>query len=78
MYQINKPKMVWFLKFKFLNVIKLNFNGVQNYKKILNFDYSRNCKFCRYIKFEIENGNHLRWKICYENFELVLIKYKDR
>ena len=33
-YQINKPKMVWFLKFKFLIIIKLNFNGGQFYKKI--------------------------------------------
>ena len=38
-YQINKPKMVRFLKFNFLIVIKLNFNGNQFYKKILNFDY---------------------------------------
>ena len=38
-YQINKPKIVWFLKFKFLTIIKLNFNGGQFYKKILNFDY---------------------------------------
>ena len=61
-YQINKPKMVWFLKFKFLIIIKLNFNGGQFYKKILHFDYFKNCKFCRYIKFEIENGVYLRWK----------------
>ena len=59
MYQIIKSKMVRCLKFKFLNTIKLIFNGVQFYKKILNFDYSKNCKFCRYIKFEIENGKHL-------------------
>ena len=38
-YQINKPKIVRFLKFKFLTIIKLNFNGGQFYKKILNFDY---------------------------------------
>ena len=59
MYQIKKPKMVRFLKFKFLNIIKLNFNGVQFYKKVLNFDCSKNCKFCRYINFEIENGKHM-------------------
>ena len=29
----NKPKMVRFLKFKFLIIIKLNFNGDQFYKK---------------------------------------------
>ena len=38
-YQINKPKIVRFLKFKFLIIIILNFNGDQFYKKILNFDY---------------------------------------
>ena len=38
-YQINKPKIVQFLKFKFLFIIKLNFNGGQFYKKILNYDY---------------------------------------
>ena len=38
-YQINKPKMVRFFKFKFLIIIKLNFNGDQFYKKILKFDY---------------------------------------
>ena len=37
MYQINKPKMVRFLKFKFLIIIKLNFNGDRFYEKILNF-----------------------------------------
>ena len=38
-YQINKPKIVQFLKFKLLTIIKSNFNGGQFYKKILNFDY---------------------------------------
>ena len=37
-YKINKPKNVQFLKFKFLTIIKLNFNGGQFNKKILNFD----------------------------------------
>ena len=37
--QINKPKMVRFLKFMFLIILKLNFNGGQIYKKMLNFDY---------------------------------------
>ena len=31
--------MVRFLKIKFLVVLKLNFNGGQLYKEILNFDY---------------------------------------
>ena len=39
MYQINKPKMFRFLKFKYLIMIRLNFNGDQFYNKILNFDY---------------------------------------
>ena len=37
MYQINKPKMVRFLNFKFLIIIKLNFNGDQFYKKNVKF-----------------------------------------
>ena len=52
-YQINKPKIVQFLKFKFLTIIKLNFNRGQFYKKILNFGYFKNCKFYSEIKFEI-------------------------
>ena len=61
MYQINKPKMVRFLKFKFLIIIKLNFNGDQFYlKKILILIISKNCKFCRCIKLKIKNGEHLR------------------
>ena len=31
--------MARFLKIKFLFIFKLNFNGGQFYKKILNFDY---------------------------------------
>ena len=31
--------MAWFFKFKFLNPLKLNFNGGQFYEKILNFNY---------------------------------------
>ena len=38
-YQINKPQIVRFFKFKYLIIIKLNFNEGQFYKKILNFDY---------------------------------------
>ena len=38
-YQINKPKIDRFLKFKFLFIIKLNYNGGQFYKKKLNSDY---------------------------------------
>ena len=41
-YQINKAKIVQFLKFKFLTLIKLNFNGGQFYNKILNFDDYKN------------------------------------
>ena len=44
MYQINKPKMGRFKKFKFLIITKLNFNGGQLYikklwlfQKIVNF-----------------------------------------
>ena len=59
-YQINKPKIVQFLKFKFLSIIKLNFNGSQFYKKILNFDYFKKMEILHKIKFEIKNGEHLR------------------
>ena len=38
-YQINNQKIVRFLKFKFLTIIKLDFNWGQFYQKILNFDY---------------------------------------
>ena len=37
MYQIKKPKMARFLKFKFLIIIKLNFNGGQFYEKNVKF-----------------------------------------
>ena len=59
-YQINKPKIVQFLKFKFLTIIKLNFNGGQYYKIILNFDYFKKIEILHKIKFEIKNGEHLR------------------
>ena len=59
-YQINNPKIVLFLKFKFLIIIKLDFNRGQFYKKYKILIISKNCKFCRNIKFEIENGKHLR------------------
>ena len=72
MYQINKPKNVSFFKFKFLIIMKLNFNGDQfYYKKNEILIISKNCKFCRNIKFVIENGEHLRWKFWVENFEWV-------
>ena len=59
-YQINKPKIVQFLKFKFLIIIKFNFNGGQFYKRILNFDYFKKLLILHKIKFEIKNGEHLR------------------
>ena len=52
--------MARFLKFKFLFIYKLNFNGGQFYKKTLNFDY---CKNCIEIKFEIENVDFVRQKL---------------
>ena len=59
-YQINKPKIVQFLKFKFLTIIKLNFNRGQFYKKKLNFDCIKKMEILHNIKFEIKNGEHLR------------------
>ena len=61
--QINKTKMVWSLKIKFLIISKLNFNEGQIYKKISNFDYFKNWKFFSYIKVGIENGEKVRRKI---------------
>ena len=72
-YQINKPKIVRFLKFKFPIIIKLNFNGGQFYKKILNFDYFKKLWILHKIKFEIKNGEHLCWKYCVENFDLKIL-----
>ena len=59
----NKTKMVQSLKIKFLIITKLNFNEGQIYKKISNFDYFKNWKFCNYIKVGIENGEKVRRKI---------------
>ena len=41
-FSINKLKIVWFKKIKFLTTLKLNFNGGQFYKKILNFGDNKN------------------------------------
>ena len=61
MYQIKKPKIVRFFKFKFLiTIIKLNLNGGQFYKKILNFDYFKKLYILYNIKFENKNSEHLR------------------
>ena len=73
-YQINKPKIVWFLKFKFLIIIKLNFNGGQFYKKILNFDYFKNLEILHKINFLIKIGEQLRWKFWVENFETKILR----
>ena len=54
--QINKSKIVPFLKLKFLLIIKLDFNGGQFYKKILNFAYLKS------LKLKMVN-------ICVEKFE---------
>ena len=61
--QINKTKMVWSLKIKFLIISKINFNEGQNYKKISNFDYFQIWKFFSYIKIGIENGEKVLRKI---------------
>ena len=44
-YQINKPKIVQFLKFKFLTKLKINFNGGQFYKKYKILVITKYCKF---------------------------------
>ena len=56
MYQINKPKIVRFLKFKFLITIKLNFNGGQFYQKILNFDF-----FKKLLIFQLYKVWNRKW-----------------
>ena len=78
-YQINKPKIVRFLKNKFLTVIKLNFNGGQFYKKILNFDYLKKRKFCIKQSLKLKMVN-----ICVEKYESKILsefklnRYKDK
>ena len=52
--------MAQFVKFKFLVILKFNFNGGQFSKKILKMVISKNCKFSILITFEIENGEYLR------------------
>ena len=61
--------MVWFLKFKFLFIIKLNFNGGQFYKKKFNSDYFKKLWNLQWKKVWIENVQHLRQKLWAENFE---------
>ena len=43
--------------------------GVNFIKKYWILVISKNCKFCGEIKFELENVEHLRWKLRDENFE---------
>ena len=59
-FSINTPKMVRFLKIKFLIILKSNFNGGQFYKKYKILDITKHCKFFCYIKFEIKNVEDLR------------------
>ena len=49
-----------FFKIKFLTILKLNFNEGQFYKKYKMLVITKDCKFNSEIKFEIENGEHLR------------------
>ena len=55
-FKLNKPKMVRFLKIKFLIILRLNFNRGQFYKKYEILVNTTNCNFFSYIKLEIENG----------------------
>ena len=71
--------MVQFLKFKFLNIIKLNFNGVQFYKKILNFNYFKKIvNLAEILSLKLKMVNICVENFCVENFEWVENKYKDR
>ena len=49
-FSINKPKMVRFLKIKFLIILKLKYNRGQFYTKILNFDYLKNLEIFHLYK----------------------------
>ena len=60
--------MAWFLKLKFLIILKINFNGGQLNKKYYILGISKNSKFCSEINFEIENVENLHWKFLVENF----------
>ena len=71
----NKPKMVWFLKFEFLFALKLNFYGGPFKKNLSKFGYFKKWKKVKIkmfevallsicvIKFEVENLEHLHWKV---------------
>ena len=55
-FKLNKPKIARFLKFKFLFIFKLNFNGSLFYKKILNFDY-----FKKLLIFQLYKVWNRKW-----------------
>ena len=55
--------MARFLKFKFLFIYKLNFNGGQFYKKHEILIISKNSQNCIEIKLEIENVDFVRQKL---------------
>ena len=61
--------MARFLKFKFLIISKLNFNGCQFYKKTLNFDYFKKLSKLHWIKVWNRNVDFVRQKLWVENFE---------
>ena len=67
-YQINKPKIVWFLWFKFLIIIKLNFNGDQFYKKIKFWLFKKIVIFAEILSLKLKMVN-----ICVENFKLKIL-----
>ena len=55
-FLINKQTMAWFLKFKCLYALKLNFNGGQFKKKHQNLVISKSGKsHNKIVKFEVDN-----------------------
>ena len=53
---MNKPKMVRFLKFKFLIILKLNFNGGQFFKNKPKNDLIFRIQVSNYIKIKFQWG----------------------
>ena len=59
-----RPKMAQFFKFKYLNALKLIFNGGgQNYLKN-QFFFSKSEKYQnKIVKFDVENFEHLHCRV---------------
>ena len=71
-YYENKPKMAWFLKFKFLFTLKLNFNGVYFIKKYKTWFFQKvEQSHNKIVKFAVKWSSKLKFlSICVEHLNL--------